>query len=55
MAIARPCWVAQSRPTTKTFDIDSYADEVDRGVRPLELKDRIGLMSDALRPRLPED
>ncbi|WP_282128392.1 DNA alkylation repair protein [Roseobacter litoralis] len=32
----------------KTFDIDSYAAEVDRGVRPLELKDRVGLMSDAL-------
>lgn len=39
----------------KTFDIDSYAAEVDRGVRPLELKDRVGLMSDALRARLPED
>lgn len=39
----------------KTFDVDSYAAEVDRGVRALELKDRIGLMSDALRARLPED
>ena len=39
----------------KTFDIDSYAAEFDRGIRSLELKDRVGLMSDALRAQLPED
>lgn len=39
----------------KTFDIDCYAAEVDRGIWPLELKDRVGLMSNALRTRLPED
>lgn len=37
------------------FVITCYADEVDRRVQPLELKDRIGVMSDALRVRLPED
>ncbi|MEM6694307.1 MAG: DNA alkylation repair protein [Pseudomonadota bacterium] len=37
------------------FDVERYAAEVSRGVGPLELKDRVGLMSDALRARLPED
>ena len=37
------------------FDIESYTTEVVRGIGGLELKDRVGLMSDALRARLPKD
>ena len=37
------------------FDVDGYAVEVERGVASLELKERVGLMSDALRARLPAD
>ncbi|MEO1420826.1 MAG: DNA alkylation repair protein [Pseudomonadota bacterium] len=39
----------------KTFDIERYAAEVNQGVGPLKLKDRVGVMSDALRARLPQD
>lgn len=36
------------------FDVDSYAAEVDRRVGPLELKDRVLVMAQGLRDRLPE-
>ncbi len=38
-----------------SFDVDAYAGEIDRGIAGLELKERVRLMSDALRARLPTD
>ena len=38
-----------------TFDVEDYVSAVSSGVVNLELKDRVALMSDALRARLPND
>lgn len=38
-----------------SFEVDAYAAEIDRGIAGLELKERVRLMSDALRARLPLD
>ena len=37
------------------FDVGDYADEVEAGVGPLELKSRVKLTADGLRARLPDD
>ena len=42
------------REVFRDFDVDSYAAEVDRRVGPLELKDRVLVMAQGLRERLPE-
>ncbi|MBR8742923.1 DNA alkylation repair protein [Nocardiopsis sp. MG754419] len=42
------------RAVRPDFDVDSYVAEVDRRVGPLELKDRVLVMSQGLRDRLPE-
>ena len=43
------------RENYSKFDVEGYADEVDKGVPPLELKDRVMLMAEGLRDRLPDD
>ncbi|SIO84543.1 DNA alkylation repair protein [Nocardiopsis sp. JB363] len=42
------------RAVRPEFDVESYAAEVDRRVGPLELKDRVLVMAQGLRDRLPE-